>query len=64
MYGEVDIEEEMIIALSELKEEIKKNKLLKKELGELKESSRINLEQTKNIFIYLKIQLEEANVIT
>ena len=53
----------MIRALSELNKERKKIKLLKKELGELKESSRSNPKETKKIFIYLKIQLEEEKVI-
>ena len=63
MDGEVDIEVEFISALSELKKERKKNELLKKELGELKESYGSNPKETKKIFIDLKIQLEEFQVI-
>ena len=61
--GEVYLEAELISSLSELNKERKKNKLLKKELGELKESSGRNPEETKKVFIDLKIQLEEVKVI-
>ena len=50
--GKVDIEEELISALSELKKEMKKNKLLKKELGELKESSRETLKRQRR-YLYI-----------
>ena len=63
MDGEVDLEAEFISALSELKKERKKNELLKKELGGLKESSGSKPEETKKIFIDLKINLEKAKVI-
>ena len=40
-----------------------KNKLLKKELGELKEISDMKPKEIMNVFIDLKTQLEEAKVI-
>ena len=53
----------MINALSELKKVRNKNKLIKKDLGELKEMYGSNPKEIKNIFIDLKIQLEEAKII-
>ena len=61
--GEVYLEVELTSSLIELKKERKKNELLKKELGELKESSGSNPKETKKIFIDLKIQFKEAKVI-
>ena len=60
----VYLEEELIISvLSELNNERNKNKLLKTKFGELKEIYGNNLEETNNIFVDLKNQLEEAKVI-
>jgi hypothetical protein len=62
----VDLEEELINALSEIKRERKKNKSLKEELIKLKEGSQNpnkNFEEVQQIIINLKVQLEEAKVI-
>ena len=54
---EVDLEEELISALSELKNERKKNKQFKEELSKIKESIQ-DLEETKKAFMDLKVKLE------
>ena len=63
--GEVDLEGELISSLSELKKERKKNKQLKEELSKMKESIQdsISPEETKKVFIDLRVKLEEANMI-
>ena len=63
--GEVNIEEELIISLHDLKKERKKNKQLKEELSKMNESCQnsINTEETKKVFIDLKVKFEEAKVI-
>jgi hypothetical protein len=59
--GEVDLEVELISALSELKIERKKNKSLKEELVKVKVSSKNpNYEESQQNFMKLKIQVEEA----
>jgi hypothetical protein len=59
--GEVDLEAELISALSELKKERKKNKSLKGELLKLKESSQSpNSEEDQQMIMKLKFQVEEA----
>jgi hypothetical protein len=61
--GEVDLEAELISALSDLRRERKKNKSLKEELIKLKEGSQNpnkNFEEVQQIIINLKVQLEEA----
>jgi hypothetical protein len=58
--GEVDLEEELINTLSELKRESKKNKSLKEELIKLKESSQNpnkNYEEVQQMIINLKVYL-------
>ena len=61
----MNIEEELISALCDLKKERKKNKQLKEELSEMKESIQdsINPKETKKLFIDLKFKLEEAKMI-
>jgi hypothetical protein len=62
----VDLEAELISALSDLKRERRKNKSLKEELIKLKEGSQNpnkNSEEVQQIIINLKVQLEEAKVI-
>ena len=61
----MNLEEELISALCDLKKERKKNKKLKEELSKMKESIKdsINPEETKKNFIDLKIKIEEANMI-
>jgi hypothetical protein len=64
--GEVNLEEELISALSDLRIERKKNKSLKEELSKLKEgfqNPRKNSEEAKKTIIDLRIQLEESKVI-
>jgi chromosome segregation ATPase len=64
--GEVNLEEELISALSDLRIARKKNKSLKEELSKLKEgfqNPRKNSEEAKQTIIDLRIQLEEAKVI-
>jgi hypothetical protein len=59
--GEVDLEEELINALSELKIERKKNKSLKEELIKLKEDSQNpNSEKYQQMIMKLKVQVEEV----
>ena len=53
----MNIEEELLSALSDLRKQRKKNKSLKEEISRLKEDSQSscrNLEETKQIFIDLK----------
>ena len=61
----MDLEGELISALSELKKERKKNKQLKEELNKMKESvqASINPQETKKVFMDLKVELEEAKMI-
>jgi hypothetical protein len=66
--GEVDLEAELISALSDLRTKRKKNKFLKEELIKLKEGSQNpnkNFEEVQQIMIIinLKVRLEEAKVI-
>lgn len=63
--GEVDLEGELITALDELERERKKNKQLMKELSKKRESIQdsINPEEKKEVFIDIKVKLEEANMI-
>ena len=58
--GEVNLEEELISALCDLKKERKKNKQFKEKLSKMKESIQdsINPEETKKLFIDLKVKLE------
>ena len=58
--GEVNIEEELISDLCDMKKEMNKNKKLKEELSKMKESIQdsINPEETKKVFIDLKVKLE------
>lgn len=58
--GEVDLEEDIISALSELKKERKKNKKLKEELRKIKESIQ-DPGETKKAFKDIKVKMEEAN---
>jgi hypothetical protein len=60
--GEVDLEAELINALSEIKRERKKNKSLKEELIKLKEGSQNpkNSEEVQQMIMNLKVQVEEA----
>ena len=62
---EVSLEEELISVLCDLKKERKKNKQLKEELSKMKESIQdsINPEDTKKVFIDLKVKLEESKMI-
>ena len=60
----MDLEAELISALSELKKERNKNKQLKEELSKTKESIQgSNLEETKKVFMDLKVKLEESKMI-
>ena len=62
--GELDLEAALISALSELKRERKKNKQLKEELRKNKESIQgSNPEETKKVFMDLKVKLEESKKI-
>jgi hypothetical protein len=64
--GEVNLEEELIGALSDLRITKKKNNSLKEELSKLKEGFQNpskNYEEAKQAIIDLKIHLEEAKVI-
>jgi hypothetical protein len=54
--GKVDLREELISALEELRKERKKNKLLKKELNE---TQNLNSEEVNQIITKLKVQVEE-----
>jgi hypothetical protein len=56
--GEVDLREELISALEDLRNERKKNKSLKKEL-KVKETKNLNSEEVKQIITKLKVQVEE-----
>jgi hypothetical protein len=59
--GGVDLEEELINTLSELKKERKKNKSLKGELIKLKESSQNpKSEENQQIILNLKFQVKES----
>ena len=60
----MDLEEELISSLEELHKERKKNKLLKKELGQAKESTQdiTTPEEMKKAFMDLKGKLEEAKM--
>ena len=62
--GEVNLEAELINALKELRKERKKNKLLEKELGQVKESTQniTTLGEERKSFMDLKAKLEEAKV--
>ena len=59
------LEVELISALEELNKERKKNKLLKKELSKIKESTQDSTisKEIKKAFIDLKVKLEEAKII-
>ena len=61
----MNLEGELISALCDLKKERKKNKQLKEELSKMKESIQdsINPEETKKVFIDLKVKLDEAKMI-
>ena len=61
----MDLEGELISSLDELEKERKKNKQLKKELSKIKEiiQGSINPEETKKVFIDIKVKLEEAKII-
>ena len=61
----MNLEGELISALCDLKKERKKNKELKEELSKMKEriQDSINPEETKRVFIDLKVKLEEAKII-
>ena len=61
----MDLEAELISALEELNKERKKNKLLKKELSKIKESTQDSTisEEIKKAFMDLKVKLEEAKMI-
>ena len=63
--GELNLEEELISALCDLKNERKESKQLKEELSKMKESIQEsnNPEEINKVFIYLKVKLEEAKVI-
>ena len=63
--GEVDIEAELISSLDELEKERKKNKLLKKELSKIKESTQdsIDPDETKKVFMDLQVKLEKSKMI-
>jgi predicted nucleic acid-binding Zn-ribbon protein len=58
-------EGELISSLEELENERKKNKLLKKELSKIKESTQdpINSKETQTTFMDLKVKLEEVKMI-
>ena len=60
----MDLEVELISSLSELKKERKKNKQLKEELSKTKENIQgSNPEETKEVFMDMKVKLEEARMI-
>ena len=62
----MDLQAELIIALSDLRRERKKNKSLNEELIKLKEGSQNpnkNSEEVQQIIINLKVQLKEAKAI-
>ena len=61
----MNLEEELISALCDLKKERKKNKELKEELSKMKEiiQDSINPRETKKVFIDLKVKLEDAKTI-
>ena len=61
----MDLEAELISSLEELHKERKKNKLLKRELGKIKESTQDTTtpEEMKKVFMDLKSKLEEAKMI-
>ena len=63
--GEVDLEAKLISALEELAKERKKNKLLKKELSKIEESTQNTtiLEEIKKSLMDLKVKLEDAKMI-
>jgi hypothetical protein len=62
--GEVDIEAEIIIALSELRRERKKNKSLKEELINLNEDSQNPNSKDQQMIMKLNIQVEEARMLS
>ena len=55
----MDLEEELLSSLSELKKERKKNKQLKEELSKIKEIIQ-DLEETKKAFMDLQVKLKEV----
>ena len=61
----MDLEGELINALEELNKERKKNKLLKKELSRIRESTQDSTipEEVKQAYLDLKVKLEEAKMI-
>ena len=63
--GEVDLEAELISSFEELNKERKKNKLVKKELSKIKESTQDSIvsEEIKKAFLDLKVKLEETKMI-
>jgi hypothetical protein len=64
--GKLDLEVELISALSDLKRERGENKSLKEELIKLKENyenPNKNYEEVQHVIINLKVQLEEARMI-
>ena len=63
--GEVNLEGELISALCDLKKGRNKNIQLKEELSKMRESIKnsINPKETKQVFIDIKVKLEEAKMI-
>ena len=61
----MDLEGELISALEELNKERNKNKILKKKLSKIKESTQDSTisEEIKKAFMDLKVKLEEAKMI-
>ena len=61
----MNLEEEFVSALCDLKKERKKNKHLKEELCKMKEiiQDSINPEETKKVFIDIKVKLKETKMI-
>ena len=61
----MNLEGDLISAFCDLKKERKKNKKLKEELSKMKKiiQDSINLEETKKVFIDIKVKLEEAKMI-
>ena len=61
----MDLQVELISALEELAKERKKNKLLKKELSRIQESTQDSTipEEVKQDYLDLKVKLEEAKMI-
>ena len=61
----MDLEGELISSLEELNKEMKKNKLLKKELSKIKEITQDSTisKEIKKAFMDLKVKLEEAKII-